>query len=112
MKSIKHITKICLPSSKMNTFHHFGIFVLDTDLYCLKVRALKLINSAGVAQWTECRPANQRVAGSSPSQGTWLRCKPGPGGGGVGGAGERQPHSDVSPSLSPSSLKINKISKE
>ena len=33
---------------------------------------------AGVAQWIEHRPANQRVAGSSPSRGTCLRCEPEP----------------------------------
>ena len=33
---------------------------------------------AGVAQWIEHRPENQRVAGSSPSQGTCLGCRPGP----------------------------------
>ena len=27
---------------------------------------------AGVVQWTECQPANQRGAGSFPSQGTCL----------------------------------------
>ena len=27
---------------------------------------------AGVAQWIECRPVNQKVAGSIPSQGTCL----------------------------------------
>ena len=32
---------------------------------------------AGVTQWTECRPANQRVAGLIPSQGTYLGCRPG-----------------------------------
>ena len=32
---------------------------------------------AGVTQWTECWPANQSVAGSSPSQGTCLGCLPG-----------------------------------
>ena len=40
---------------------------------------------AGVAQWIECRPANQRVASSIPSQRTCLGCGPGPpwpGGGG------------------------------
>ena len=31
----------------------------------------------GVAQWTECWTANQRVAGSIPSQGTCLGCGPG-----------------------------------
>ena len=33
---------------------------------------------AGVAQWIECRPVNQRVAGSIPSQGTCLGFRPGP----------------------------------
>ena len=33
---------------------------------------------ADVAQWTECRTANQRVASSIPSQGTCLGCEPGP----------------------------------
>ena len=33
---------------------------------------------AGVAQWIECWPANQRVSGSIPSQGTCLGFGPGP----------------------------------
>ena len=33
---------------------------------------------AGVAQWIEYQPANQMVAGSIPSQGTCLGCRPGP----------------------------------
>ena len=33
---------------------------------------------AGVAQWIECQPMNQRVTGSIPSQGTCLGCRPGP----------------------------------
>ena len=33
---------------------------------------------AGVAQWTELQPANQRVASLIPSQGTCLGCRPGP----------------------------------
>ena len=37
-----------------------------------------LVALAGVTQWTECRPANQRVAGPIPSQGTGLGCGPGP----------------------------------
>ena len=32
---------------------------------------------AGVVQCTECQPANQRVAGSIPSQGICLGCGPG-----------------------------------
>ena len=62
---------------------------------------------AGVAQWTECQPVNQMVAGSIPSQGTCLGCGTGP----QWGAHKRQPHIDVSlpPFLPPfPSLKINK----
>ena len=33
---------------------------------------------AGVAQWTECWPANLKVAGSIPGEGTCLGCEPGP----------------------------------
>ena len=32
----------------------------------------------GVAQWTECQPENQRVAGLIPSQGTCLDYGPCP----------------------------------
>ena len=32
---------------------------------------------AGVAQWIEHGPVNQRVAGSIPCQGTCLSCRPG-----------------------------------
>ena len=54
---------------------------------------IKTMNSAqaGVAQWNERRTVNQRVAGSIPSQGTRLGCRPGP----QFGARERQPHIDV-----------------
>ena len=38
----------------------------------------KVVALAGVAQWIECRAANQRVSSSIPSQGTWLACGPGP----------------------------------
>ena len=60
-----------------------------------------------MAQWIECQPSNPRVTGSMPSQGTCLRCEPGP----RLGVCERQPHIDVSLSL-PLSLKINKIFKK
>ena len=33
---------------------------------------------AGVAQWIECQPENQRVAGSFSSHSTYLGCRPGP----------------------------------
>ena len=44
---------------------------------------------AGVAHWIERWPANQRVAGLIPSQGTCLDCLPGQ-------VPNRQPHTDVS----------------
>ena len=65
---------------------------------------------AGVAQWIECWPVNQKVSGSIPSLSTCLGCGPGP----QLEACERQQivsvsHRCSSPSLSPSlplSLKI------
>ena len=91
-----------------------GMVVLGTDTTHLvrgktdqepDIRRLSLA-MAGVAQWTECRPRNQRVAGSIPSQGTCLGCKPGP-----QVVCEMQPHIDVSLPLflSPCpSLKVRK----
>ena len=58
---------------------------------------------AGVAQWIECWPANQRVTNSIPSQGTCLAFRAGP----QLGVCERQPHIDVSLPPFPS-LKMNK----
>ena len=47
---------------------------------------------AGVAQWIERGPENQRVVRSIPSQGTCLGCGPGP----QERVCKRQPHIDVS----------------
>ena len=47
---------------------------------------------AGVAQWIEGGPVNQKVAGSIPSQGTCLGCRPGL----QQEMHKRQPHIDVS----------------
>ena len=52
----------------------------------------KVLALAGVVQWIEGRPVNQRVAGSIPSKGTCLSYEPGP----QQGVRERQPHIDVS----------------
>ena len=68
----------------------------------------RVIALAGVAQWIESWPVNQRVAGSIPSQGTCLGCRLGS----LVGALKRQPHIDVSLPLSaslPLCRKINKI---
>ena len=45
----------------------------------------------GVAQWVRHHPANARIAGSIPSQGTHLDCRPGP----QLGVSERQPHTMI-----------------
>ena len=67
-------------------------------------KILKVIVAlAGMAQWIECWPVNQRVSGSIPSQGTCLDCRPGP----QGGALERQPHIDVSLPLTDVSLPLS-----
>ena len=47
---------------------------------------------AGVAQWIEHQPVNQRVTSSVPSQGTCLGCGPGP----QLGSHKKQSHIDVS----------------
>ena len=52
------------------------LFTLHLLPMLLKVLHLAL---AGVAQWIVCLPANQRVVGSIPGQGTCLGCRP-PGG--------------------------------
>ena len=48
-------------------------FLYNNELSEREIKAL-----AGVAQWIECLPANQRVASSIPNQGTCLGCRPGP----------------------------------
>ena len=70
---------------------------------------LKSVNGAlaGVVQWIEHWPANQRLSSSIPSQGTCLGCRPGP----QWRMHERQPQIDVSlPLFLPPfpSLKVNK----
>ena len=52
-------------------FYHIGII-------CYLRLKKKNPALAGVVQWIECRPANQRVAGLIPSQGTRLGLGPGP----------------------------------
>ena len=59
------------------------------NTYFIRVWALAL---AGVAQWIECLPVNQRVDGSILSQGTHLGCGPGS----LWEVCDRQPDIDVS----------------
>ena len=53
--------------SSTRSLSSHGLFVIN-----------KRLALAGVTQWIESRPANERVAGSIPSQGTCLGCGPGP----------------------------------
>ena len=62
------------PSSASSSDFNFFMILF----YTFGGGALKNIPLADVAQWIECWPANQRVAGSIPSQGTCLGCGPGP----------------------------------
>ena len=49
-----------------------GIFHCQVNNFKNLVFAL-----AGVAQWIECQPVNQRVTSSIPNQGTCLACREG-----------------------------------
>ena len=49
---------------------------LQTVLYLTLEEEISAL--AGVTQWTESWPVNQRIAGSIPSQGTCLGFRPGP----------------------------------
>ena len=42
------------------------------------IKIFKILTLAGVAQWIECRPENQRATGSILSQGICLGCRPDP----------------------------------
>ena len=67
----------------------------NSEKMCRQISNKKAGALAGVAQWIEHGPENQRVTSSIPSQGTCLGCGPGP----QYGACERQPHIDVSLTL-------------
>ena len=81
---------------KINEFFTNLMNLNDVLSLCLKFSCTAM---AGVTQWIECQPVNQRVVGSIPSQGTCLGYGTSPQlwrGGGVSGGWERQPHIDVS----------------
>ena len=77
-----------------------GSTKFNSSHLCLNTQHLAL---AGVAQWIECQPANQRVTSSIPSL---EHMPPGPQWGGVG-RHERGNHTWMCLSF-PLSLKINK----
>ena len=54
--------------------------ILSENMKCLKNTTSETIKLAlaGVTQWIECWPENQRVTGSIPSQGIRLSCGLGP----------------------------------
>ena len=52
--------------------------IQNTENNKIKIQINNVKIMAGVAQWIECQPVNQRVIGSIPSQGTCLGCRPGP----------------------------------
>ena len=66
--------------------------IQNTENNKIKIQINNVKIMAGVAQWIECQPVNQRVIGSIPSQGTCLDCRPGP----QFGIHEKQPHIGVS----------------
>ena len=60
-----------------------GVFVMRDKVRKVCRGLIDLVKNlnfvlAGVAQQIECQPANQRVAGSIPSQGTCPGCGQGP----------------------------------
>ena len=100
-----------MPNTLLKTFQILGLsdnykFLKHPLLNHLSLLKTSIFTLAGIAQWIEHQPVNQRVTGLILSQGTYLGCRPCP----QWGVHERQPHIDVSLPLSPSfSLKIKKI---
>ena len=56
------------------------VISMDAEKTFDKIQHLSLIKKkkshalTGLAQWIECRPANQKVTGLMPNQGTFLGC--------------------------------------
>ena len=70
----------------------FSFLYLISSFLPLWLDNIVNIAMAGVAQWIEHQPANERVASWIPCQGTCLGCRPGP----QLWAHERQANTDVS----------------
>ena len=62
--------------SKSFVIHYLGLRYSIRGLHIFPAKGNTAL--VGEAQWIECWPANQRVIGSIPSQGTCLGCRPGP----------------------------------
>ena len=59
-------------------FKFVGLIISRHVFRNVNIKSNTNIALAGVAQWIEHWPVNQRVTGSIPSQGTCLGCRPGP----------------------------------
>ena len=77
---IPGLSNIVLQGTELTSFvTSLPALLLSYNLLKLSFKIdLYLFALAGVAQCIECRPVNQRVTGSIPSQGTCLGCWPGP----------------------------------
>ena len=97
LKRTKHYQSHLMGKKPNKLFGQPSMYVCTYINKCAQILTLVLLDKeyrralAGVAQWIERRPVNQRVAGAIPSQGTCLGCGPGP----QWGVCERQPHIDV-----------------
>ena len=84
---------------KKNQTDNFPNLVKELDIQVQKVERLpNKINPglAGVVQWIEGRPVNQKAAFSIPSKGTCLGCVPDPQSGHMPGVCDKQTHIDIS----------------
>ena len=68
------------------------MMIIDSHRIAVWIKEECKVALAGIAQWIECRLANQSINGSIPSQGTCLGCGPGP----QQGMCKRHPHIEVS----------------
>ena len=71
-------TQILYPVKTSFRYKEVNQDICHQQIYPKRTAQESSLALAGVAQWIECGPANQRVTGSIPSQGTRLGCGPGP----------------------------------
>ena len=80
--SYSHLKPLSLKESLLNLFTNYSLGHESTASFLIKLIVIFIIKTlqhalAGVAQWIEHQPANQRVTGLIPSQGPCLGCWPG-----------------------------------